>query len=457
MAGIGFELRKVFAKGGLANVFSAALSGILIVAGPWILTIITIFVIRLYFTVFNIASQGLFQAAIVYSFAFSLSLFSGLHYLFTRMIADLLWENKQRQASSWLIYYAVFTALASAGIAALVMFSQPVGDVAHPLFFRLGSVFLFVSINLLWLVMLFISLLKQYVRIMLVYVAGMVASIGLVVWWGQLWGAAGAVSGFAAGHFLIVVALATMSFLVYPPRRPKHRLKKLKTYYQKYFLLVLSGLFFYCGQWTDKIFFWINRGTPVEGSFFRLFDQYDLPVYLAGLSIIPGLVYFVIFCETAFYRALNHFLHSLLTVPYNEIQKSKYEMIRVLKAEVGAQNVFQAVFTSLGVILAMWLMDDVAMRNHTILVLGAMYFQLLFMTLTNFLYYFELYRQAFVAALIFILLNGLVFPVLYYFLPDLTPGLGYLVSAFTSAVVTWFLLTDAAKTIERRIFSRAMA
>jgi uncharacterized membrane protein len=46
MAGIGFELRKVITKGGLGSFIKAAFSGVMIVAGPWLLSIVGITLIR---------------------------------------------------------------------------------------------------------------------------------------------------------------------------------------------------------------------------------------------------------------------------------------------------------------------------------------------------------------------------------------------------------------------------
>ncbi len=43
MAGIGFELQRVLKQGGMTGVFKVALAGIIIVAGPWLISILGIF------------------------------------------------------------------------------------------------------------------------------------------------------------------------------------------------------------------------------------------------------------------------------------------------------------------------------------------------------------------------------------------------------------------------------
>ena len=45
MAGIGFVLQRVIKRGGLAGFFRVALAGTVIVAGPWLLSIIGIILV----------------------------------------------------------------------------------------------------------------------------------------------------------------------------------------------------------------------------------------------------------------------------------------------------------------------------------------------------------------------------------------------------------------------------
>jgi uncharacterized membrane protein len=456
MAGIGFELRKVISKGGLSNVFNAALSGIMIVAGPWLLTMLTLFLINRIFDGLKLDHAGLFQAAIVYSYAFSLSLFSALHYLFTRLTADLLWENRQAEAAGWLLRFTAFTAVAGAALAGPTMALVPLGDLGDAGLFRAACVVLFVAVNLLWVMMLFISLLKWYVRIMLAYLGGMAASVALVYVFGSHWGVGGAVLGFGLGHLLIVAALGWLSLAAFPPRRPASDKAKLGHYLRANLAMVLSGFCFYLSQWIDKFFFWVTRGEGVEGSFFRLFNAYDLPVYLAGLSVIPGLVYFVIVSETSFYHALRKFLNALVRSPYAGIQLAKQEMIVVMDRELRDQNLFQGLFTLLAILLAAWFMPDPALRQTTWLMILGAYFQLVLMTVLNFLYYYELYRRALVGALAFLGLNGLGFPLLYLALPGLPLGIGYLGSVALASLVSWILLRQAVGSIDRRILLKAM-
>jgi len=453
MAGIGFELRRVITMGSLAASFNATLSGIMIVAGPWLLTIVTIFVIRQVFQAVHMADEALFQAAAIYCYAVSLSVFSAVHFLFIRLVADLIWVKDERVAAGWLGWFSIAVAGLSIFLGVLALAWMPLPELAHPTLFKLAVVGLFTSVNLLWLAMLFVSLLRQYGRILVVYLVGMVASVGLVAWWGGAWGVGGAVLGFAIGHLAIVGALLTLCWREFPPLWAPAPWSQVFLYVKKCRLLILSGLFFYLGQWIDKMVFWFSRGASIEGSAFHLFPDYDLPVYFAGLTIIPGLVYFVIFLETAFYSALQKFMNSLLADTYSTILKSRFHLMKTMNEELRDQMVFQGIFTAAAAALVFWVFPGLSWPLMILAMIGA-FFQLLLMTFLNLMYYLELFPQAFVGAAVFLGGQG-VLALGGVFFPALAPGVGFLVSAMAACLVSYLLLSGSIRTVDRAIFIRS--
>ncbi|MCX7039014.1 MAG: exopolysaccharide Pel transporter PelG, partial [Spirochaetes bacterium] len=118
MAGIGFELKKVILRGGIVRFIGASLAGTAVVAGPWLLSVLGIFLIQRYAGLAFSESPALFSAAIVYCYSFSLIIASGFHYIFTRQISDLIYEDKNREAASALASFLLVTLAVSAGIAA---------------------------------------------------------------------------------------------------------------------------------------------------------------------------------------------------------------------------------------------------------------------------------------------------------------------------------------------------
>jgi uncharacterized membrane protein len=185
MAGIGFTLRKVIARGEMGSTVQAALSGILIVAGPWILSIITLSIVNRYMGVMMAEASGLFIAQLVYTYSASLILFSPIHLLFTRLIADLIWEDRESEASRLLLWFCAFTGLLSLIIAIPAFLLMPLSGLGNPMLFRWGAILFFLFINLIWVILLFNSLLRWYGRILGFMSLGMAVSVGLIWLWGS--------------------------------------------------------------------------------------------------------------------------------------------------------------------------------------------------------------------------------------------------------------------------------
>jgi uncharacterized membrane protein len=455
VAGIGFELQRVLRRGGIGSFVKVALSGIMIVAGPWLLSIIGIFLIGRFAGFTLREGRGLFMGVVIYSYAFSLFIFGGSHYIFTRLLSDLVYLKKNRQAASLLLFFSLIVIVLAAGISVTAMTRISVPGVSRPLLFKGFAAAFFVIINLAWLLMIFISLLKKYVAIFLVFLGGMILSVIGVLFLGRMMALGGAMLGFFAGQGFTVVLLLILSFQEYRPGEVKETLKALGTYFPKYGFLFLSGLFYYWGIWIDKMVFWATVGQPVPGTFFRLFDTYDIPVYLANLTMIPGLVYFIVVLETDFYSYLKAFLQSLGEGILQDIQNRKNLLLVKLKAGLREQILFQGVITAAFLILAPSLSGifsgiDVALLRITML---AVFFQLLFLTEMTFLFYFEQYRPSFIAALAYFIVN-LGGSLATVFLGTEFFGLSYLAAGIVSSVICAVYLFKIVHKADRLVLIR---
>ena len=459
MAGIGFELRKIVGKGHISSVFQAAVSGVMIVSGPWLLSILSITVITRSMNTFLGDTPAAFLGAIVYCYAFSLIIFGGLHYVFTRIIADKIYEKRENEAARIMLLFLALIAAASIGLT--LPFLQSITPlVPHPGLFRTGFVLLFVLVNSIWVLMIFITLLREYTKILVIYMTGMGSSILFVFLLGSRLGLSGSLIGFAAGHGIIALSLLILALKSYPPARSYTITEKSPVPGRTYLLLFFCGFFYSTGIWIDKILYWIHRGGKIPGTMLKVYEQYDIAVYFATLTMIPGLVYFIIISETAFYIHLRKFLMSLNRGRYAVIQRRKYRMLTTLSSGLTNQTFFQGVIT-LGLIIMAPLLISRVFQGSTDggtlrITLSAVFFHLLFITTVNFQFYLELYENALVSCILFFILNTGI--TLLDFLPGLSipPGLGYLVSGAAGSVLALVLLFGTAKMLDRRILSRSM-
>ncbi|MBN2874745.1 MAG: exopolysaccharide Pel transporter PelG [Spirochaetales bacterium] len=456
MAGIGFELRKVLGKGGIGGTVGAIVSGIFVVAGPWLISVLSMVVLQAAFSRIRFEGVLVFQATIVYSYAVSLSLSSGFQHHFTRIIADLSWEGRNGEATAWMLRFAGIVALASLAVSVPVASLMPLNISGDVLLYRISIVILFAAINVAWIVILFVSLLRGFMVISAVFALGMTVSIVGAVLLAGLRGVGGALYGYAVGVLVLDGAFIALALQRYPPRRPADGWAAFGTYTRRYRALILSGIGFYAGQWLDKFYFWAVRGSSVNGTPFRVYEAYDYPVYLAGLTIIPGLVYFTIITETQLFTDLKHFLFSLNSASWTKIQKAKMRVIHSLKRELRDQSLLQAAFSLAFAALVLTYGPPGFVTVELWLAMGAAFAQFTLLTILVFLYYFEQYDKALVTAGAYFVMNGVGGAVAYSLLPWLPAGAGHLLAGLVACAIGYAILRISVYRMDRIIFQRAV-
>ena len=457
MAGIGFELRKVITKGGLASFIKAAFSGVMIVAGPWLFSIVGITLIQRIIVRFS-DSGMLFTATVIYSYAWSLILFGGMHLIYTRIVADLLFLNKQREAAGMLVFFAGIIGAAALAIAVPVyFFTEP--QVTSGGMYRAGAIVLFLAVNLVWVLMIFITLLRRYLLILLIYAGGIGLAVVFVMLLSPRYGAEGSLLGFAGGHVVIAVLLALLAFTSYKPEGTTRGWHHLKSYVSRYFLLFATGCFYNWAIWADKVIFWFTRGTAVPGTFFKLYEPYDLAVYIANLSMIPGLVYFVIVSETGFYVQLRKFLLTLSKGTYAQIQSRKRRLLEGVRFHLGQQTLFQGIFTSALIFLAPAITRIFSAGTMTTLtmqiVLTGVFLHFFSLTVMNYHFYFEFFHHAFTLSFIFFSINTVVSLLMSFDALPFIPGLGYAAGGFCAAVFAYSAIFVSGKSFDRQILAKS--
>ena len=456
MAGIGFELQRVLREGGVLAFLKVTIAGAVIVAGPWLLSVLGIFTItRVAGSALSEASR-LFTATIGYSFATSLILFGGMQYVFTRHVADLIYEERFSDACGVMVAYLGLTTLAAVAIGVGALAPMEMAVVSRPVLFKAALVGLFVAINLIWLLMIFASLLKRYLLIFAVYLVGMAGSTLGVIWLGGRLQLGGAMLGFAGGQLFIALTLLLLIRIEYRPSFAAVR--QIGGYFRRQRVLFFTGLLYNWAIWADKVVLWFTRGEAVEGTVLRTFDAYDIPFFFANLTMIPGLIYFVIQAETSFYRELMGFLDKLGGDPLRMLRQRKASMVRVLRMELSSQMLLQGVCTAAVVFFAAEIaralfggaVEAWVLQTTTVAVLA----HLGLLTVLIFLFYLEEYGYALLAATIFLALNVAgAFATLGWGVPAW--GLSYLVSAALASAFGTVVLFARLRVFDRVIFARS--
>lgn len=458
MAGIGFELKRVIEKGGVFSFLKAAFSGVMIVAGPWLISIVSIYTISRLIAFLPGLEQQLFIASVIYSYAFSLVLFGGTHFIFTRIIADGMYEKKFREASALLLFFLLLIGIVSAGIGGTAASFSGI-DTEYTGLLTAGGVLLFGSINCIWIVMLFVSLVKWYGKILLSYLGGMASSAGFMILLSRPFGIAGALTGFGLGQCLIFIALLLLSLREYPPAKFGTGVEKIGPYFKKHRALFITGQLYSAGIWADKIIFWFASGSRIGNTIFYLFPSYDVAVYVGTLTMIPGLVYFIVGTEPAIFVDIKKFLLSLDLGKLREIQLLKYGMLRSMRVHLKRLTFFGAVIALAAILLVPLLTELLKSSswNHLLLTFSAVFTHFCFLSYMNILFYLNFYRYTGIASLIFAGVNLGVSAVTAFTGFPFLAGLGYLLGGGAAALFAYVMLFREGRKIDRYILSGSSA
>ncbi len=453
MAGIGFEIRKILRRDSYLSMFSAYAYAGIIGSGPWILSILGVLIIGL-------LSLGVvlpdilitqFQVTVTHLIAMSLILTGFLQLGFTRYIADRLFE-KNTDAILPNFIGAIFVTTLGSGLIgmALALFAFPQQDAIY----RTLLVANFVVLCNIWIATIFLSGMKNYKAILVLYTAGYsLAVIAAIIL--RSFGLNGLLLGILLGHFALLSGMILLIIHSYPSNRfiEFDFLGKKRMFIS----LIWTGFFFNLGTWIDKYIFWYSASTgqSVIGVFHASLI-YDLPIFLAYLSIIPGMAVFLVRMETDFVEYYQKFYDAVRnggTLDY--IEEMRDEMV-----ETARQGIFEIIkIQSMAVLVvfvaAPTLLRVIGISQYYIPLLYvdvvATGLQVVFLGVMNVLFYLDKRTTALILTALFAGLN-LIFSLFSIYLGADWYGYGFAVSLLITIVVGLYWLDRKLAILEYETF-----
>ncbi len=438
MAGIGFDLEKLLHGDSFIGAVRAHFYSVVITAGPWILSIVTIFIITL-------AAPGnldpfelvFFRTSIVYIFATTLVVTAPLHYPLTRYLADKLYIGETYAVSP--VFNSVM--LAAFVIQTLIGAAIFMNTSVEPLI-KILLVLICLVIAMIWLTMIFLTALKDYRAIFRAYALGSAVAAGGAILLGSRFGLAGYYAGYLAGHLLIAALWSGRVFAEYPS--PKLFEPEFFFYWTQSWQLIGIGVFYNAAIWADKAVFWFSpEAMPVDG-LLSTFPHYESAAFAAYLTIIPGLSLFLMQIETSFYREYRRYYAAIIAkTPLGAIEKNHNQMAAVLRTSIGFLLRYQGIFSLLAIIFSPQILAGAGLPlllvpMFRVAVFGAFLHCFLLVTIILILY-FDFKGTALLVTFIFFAANaGLTQLTLSLGSPFY--GFGYLGAAFSALLCSYYLL-----------------
>lgn len=432
MAGIGFELQKALDRKTYTSYLQAYLTAMAYSSGPWISTLVGLLLItagtrhRL-----GVDRVNQFTSILVYIYALSLLTSGPIQLSLTRYVADRLFEEDRDGVLAGVLHSLLLSGT-FAGVA-WVAFGLWAGLSSDLL---MASTFLCVIVTCVWIVMAYITSLKRYRSIVTIFGLGTALSVVLAVGLGRDagLGVTGLLLGFGLGHAAILAGMASITTQEYnyEPRSLWQFLKHMAEVRG----LVLVGLLMNTALWVDKFLVWFLVGESILPGF-KAAWQYDIPAYLAYLSVLPSQALFLIKVETRFDTKYQRFLRAILESPGEVVVRRKREMSLALREGLSQLFKFQGVITLVLILLVPDLMKSLKLHALDVkLVRGMMvgaycHFGLLHVLV--FMMYLDRRRDMIqiLAMFLFLVFGGTLGALLYS--PDNTSlwCLGYVVASAT--------------------------
>lgn len=332
MAGIGFELKKLFHRRGLMAMLRAYGYAGVICAGPMLLGVLLQFGVLIVSGWWQVGrpDRDLLVCMITYTLLASLVLTSFLSMPVTRFLADMLFDHDEKMIlpSFW----------GSTGIMLVV------GAVLYTVFLLFSGAtlmqgalcsWLFLEMIVNWNAMSYLTAIKDYKSILYSFVAAvLVAFVTSCVLL--------ALACPPVESLLFAVVLGYGVMLVwdvlllhrYFPQSRKHPWLFLQ-WVDQFLPLALTGLLTTIGLFAHLVITWCGPlGIKVKGLFYGA-PYYDVPAMLAFLTILITTVNFVVSVEVNFYPTYRSY-YSLLNDggTVKDITVAENEMLAVLNREL---------------------------------------------------------------------------------------------------------------------------
>ena len=407
MAGIGFELRKLLKRDNLLGLIQAYGYAGVISSGPWVLSIVGILIIGVlsYAVVVPDVRIVQFQVTVTYIIAISLILTGAFQLSFTRFSADRLFENRKEIILTNFHAVALLVTLLSGALGLVaIVFLFP----EQSILFRIMAVAGFVTMSNIWIATIFLSGMKHYREIVWLYFVGYSITVIAALVLRPL-GLEGLVIGFVIGHAALLLGM--MSLILRNYTAEKFISFEYFDRANIYPSLMAIGLFYNLGVWVDKFMFWYVPSTSehVIGPF-RASLIYDLPVFLAYLSIIPGMAIFLVRLETDFVEYYDAFYNAVRSGGSLEtIEEFRNGMVQTVKLGiyeiVKIQTITVLIFIVTGRAILEWLGISTLYLSLLHVDLVAAGLQVVFLGILNVFFYLDKRRIVLFLTAFFVVLN----------------------------------------------------
>lgn len=456
MAGVGFELKKLFRARTATGHIKAYTYSAVVTAGPFLLMTGMVLAVQLLFSLHGVAEADsmLFVASVAYVFVFSQILSSGFTMVLTRYLADCLSVGHYRDVTASLFGMgALLTLFGSAGAVAFFA-ASPLGFAEA----ALTNVF-FLELLLIWTQSVYLTAIKKFRRLLAGFAASVSLSVALCA--GLL--TAGWLAPVRAALLSMDVGMGLLVCLFFVhiaqcfglPRDGQHF--AFLPYFERHWRLFFSALFYTGGIFLPNFLVWLGPwGVTVAGTY-RCAPGYDAVTFFAFLSILPLMVLFVVVAETRFYEKYAAYFDAITRRGnLREIEDARRELVYTLWFELRQVVEFQFVFTLVFLALGGYVLSLAGVDYHLVSLYDVLLFAAFFTGILQLLFvllmYFDVQRFVLRTAVGFLAANVILGILGESFLGAAGYGFSFFLAAGLGLAAGWQYLSRFARRIDYYVY-----
>lgn len=410
MAGIGFELKKIYGRKTLASNLWGTLYATMLTIGPTVLSALMMLALNtmLSRSGLTVLEGRFFISSTTYAFLTALLVTNLFSTPVSRYIADCIFLGRESEIFPSAFGVLTFTTAISGVVMALLcagVFLRAQGQV--PLSFLAAYYFLGVLVTGAYTLMNYASALKHFRTLTFSFILGLLLSVGVYLLCSLRLGIAGVTAAciaLASCFFLVIAALVLQCVRAFGA--PRGRYFAFLPYFRRYPTLAVGSIAYMLGLYGPTIIYWFFSEAGEQVSIFHTAPSYDMAMFLAFVINIPALVIFVVKVETAFYEKFVVYVSALNNGTLHMLQKERSVMTRALLQELffvyEVQLIVTVVLVCLISVFFPYLDASIHMLHMFVMLsLGICAVFCMYFTIVVF-YYFSDYAGACISSLVFL-------------------------------------------------------
>lgn len=458
MAGIGFELKKIFKEESIARLAGGAAYSTLVTVGPTVMVIVTIILLNIILGLTSVpyVERELLSSTILYVFIFALLTTSVFNGIMSRYIADKIYEEKYEDILPS-FYTGIFLNTLAGAVLGIPFVLRIIFIGNVDLVFAFVSYCFFIVMIITFYSMIYLSATKDYKVITEYYAIGMLAAFASA----NLLNRAGfaTVKSILYGLTLgfLIIAFLEFSYMRKYFKSNSKNYKDCLHYFTDYKEIIFCNFFYILGLYIHNFVFWTHPEHTIIAKSYNTMQSYDMASCLAMFTNISTIIIFTVMAETQFHEKYQEYNEAVIGKTLNEINRTKKSMFRLLAYQTSYLVRIQAIITTIIFLIAVIVLPFVGFGGSVLDIypslVGAYFAMFLMYCNIIFMFYFNDNRGAMFTSIIFCIS---VFTGSLFSIRLLEPLYG--IGAFLGALIGWsysfFRIKYLEKHFDEHIFSR---